>query len=242
MTTHVPRLFINHRLGIGNNITLPEKPAHHIRHVLRAKLGDPLILFDGLGGEYASSIISIRHNEIEVTIVSYDSVSRESALDITLGIGILKREAMKTALRQAIELGVTSIFPVETEYTSVTRKQFDKRRGNWLQVIQSACEQSGRTMLPTLHEVLNFNQWIELADGDLKLLASPLAGTGLKCIEIVPQSICVLVGPEGGISDYEEQRALESGFVLVSMGNRVLRAETAPSAILSLMQYRWGDF
>ena len=97
-------------------------------------------------------------------------------------------------------------------------------------------------MLPTLHEVLNFNQWIVLADGDLKLLASPLAGTGLKCIESAPQSICVLVGPEGGISDNEEQRALEAGFALVSMGNRILRAETSPAAILSLMQYHWGDF
>ena len=112
MATHVPRLFINHQLAIGNNITLPEKTAHHIQHVLRAKLGDPLILFDGLGGEYASSIISIRHNEVEVSIVSYDSVSRESTLNIMLGIGILKREAMKTAIRQATELGVTSIIPV----------------------------------------------------------------------------------------------------------------------------------
>lgn len=242
MTTHVPRLFINCQLGIGNNVTLPEKTAHHIQHVLRAKLGDPLILFDGLGGEYVSSIISIRHNEVEVSIVSYDPVSRESTLDIMLGIGILKREAMKTALRQAIEFGVTSIIPLETENTSVTRKQFDKRWKNWRQVIQSACEQSGRTMLPTLHEVQTFNQWIEFADGDLKLLASPLAETGLKCIELVPQSISVLVGPEGGISDNEEQRALEAGFVLVSMGNRILRAETAPAAFLSLMQYRWGDF
>jgi len=242
MTTHVPRLYINRQLGIGNNVTLPEKTAHHIQHVLRAKLGDLLILFDGLGGEYASSIVNFRHNKVEVNVVSYDAVSRESRLNIMLGIGILKREAMKTALQNAIELGVTSIIPVETENTSVTRKQFDKRRENWLQVIQSACEQSGRTMLPILHEVLNFRQWIELADGDLKLLASPLAETGLKCIKSEPQSICMLVGPEGGISADEEQTALDAGFVLVSMGKRVLRAETAPAAFLSLMQYRWGDF
>ena len=242
MATHVPRLFTKHRLCVGNNVTLTEKTAHHVHHVLRAKLGDSLIMFDGLGGEYASSIISIRPNEVEVDIVSYDPVNRESTLNIMLGIGILKREAMKTSLQKAVELGVTSIIPVETENTSVTRKQFDKRRENWLQVIQSACEQSGRTMLPTLHEVLNFNQWIEFADDDLKLLASPLAGTGLRCIELAPQSICVLVGPEGGISVNEEHRALKAGFVPVSMGKRVLRAETTPAAFLSLMQYRWGDF
>lgn len=242
MATHVPRLFINHQLGIGNNLTLPEKTAHHIQHVRRAKLGDPLVLFNGTGGEYLSSITSIRRSKVEVDIVSYDPVNRESSLTIMLGIGILKREAMNNAVEKAIELGVTSIVPVETDSTSVTRTHFGKRRDNWLQVIQSACEQSGRTLLPTLHEVLSFNQWLDFADGDLKLLASPLTGNGLKCIESTPQSVCVLIGPEGGISKNEEQRALDAGFVLVSMGSRILRAETAPAALVAIMQYRWGDF
>lgn len=242
MAIHVPRLFTDHHLGIGNNVILSGKTAHHIQHVLREKLGNPLILFDGLGGEYTCTIISIGRREVEVNINGHDPANRESVLNITLGIAILKREAMNTAVRQATELGVTSIIPVETDNTSVTRVQFGKRRENWLRVIQSACEQSGRTMLPTLHEVVDFDQWIELAKGDLKLLASPLAGTGIKCIVSVPKSISLLIGPEGGISGSEEQRALDAGFVPVSLGSRILRAETAPIALLSLMQYRWGDF
>ena len=242
MAIHVPRLFTDHHLGIGDNVILSGKTAHHIQHVLREKSGNPLILFDGLGGEYTCPIVSIGRHEVEVNINGHDPANRESALNITLGIAILKREAMNTAVRQATELGVTSIIPVETDNTSVTRVQFGKRRENWLQVIQSACEQSGRTMLPTLHEVVDLDRWIEFADADLKLLASRTSRTGLKCIELMTQSICVLLGPEGGISENEERRALEAGFVLVSMGSRILRGETAPVAFLSLMQYRWGDF
>jgi len=239
---HISRLFINHNLQINNQVTLPSPAAHHIQHVLRARIGDPLILFDGQGGEYNSKIVSMQRDKVDVNIVNYDPVNRESALNIMLGIGILKREAMKYALQKAAELGVTSITPIETENTSVTRKQFDKRRQNWLQVIQSACEQSGRTMLPALHEVQRFDQWIDLADGDLKLLASPLAKNSLKQIQSTPESISVLIGPEGGISNEEEQKALDAGFEAASIGRRTLRADTVPAAFLSIIQHRWGDF
>jgi|TARA_B100002003_G_scaffold3941_1_gene3646 16S rRNA (uracil1498-N3)-methyltransferase len=242
VTAHTPRLFTNHRLDIGHKVTLSDKTANHIQHVLRSKPGDHLILFNGEGGEYVSNIVTSSRNKIEVEVVRFDPVSRESKLNILLGIGILKREAMKTALQKATELGATAIVPVETRNTSVTRAQFDKRRETWLQVIQSAGEQSGRTLLPTLYEAHKFDQWIKLAKGDLKLLTSPGADGGLNLIDQVPQSVCLMIGPEGGITLDEEQIALDAGFVLVSLGNRILRAETVPTALLSLLQYRWGDF
>ncbi|MDP6081267.1 MAG: 16S rRNA (uracil(1498)-N(3))-methyltransferase [Arenicellales bacterium] len=242
MASHILRLFTNHRLDIGTKVTLSRKSANHIQHVLRSKPGDHLILFNGEGGEYISNIVSCNRNETEVEIIRFDPVNRESKLDILLGIGILKREAMKAALQKATELGATTIVPVETKNTSVARSKFDKRRENWLQVIQSAGEQSGRTLLPVLQEAHGFDEWIALAKGDLKLLASPGAERSLNCIEQAPQSICLLIGPEGGFTLSEEQLAQEKGFELVTIGNRILRAETIPTALLSLVQYRWGDF
>jgi 16S rRNA (uracil1498-N3)-methyltransferase len=242
MTAHVPRLFIDQRLSVGSDVILKDKAAHHIQHVLRGKSGDSLILFDGSGGEYASVVIEIRRNQVELGIISFDAVNRESKLQIMLGIGMLKRDGMKTALQKATELGVTGITPIESGYTSVSRQQFEKRRVNCLQVIQSACEQSGRTMLPVLEKVQSFDQWLELSNADLKLLASPDTGSGLGRIESRPRSVCVLVGPEGGISDTEEEKALAAGFLRISMGSRILRAETVPTALLALLQYRWGDF
>jgi 16S rRNA (uracil1498-N3)-methyltransferase len=96
--------------------------------------------------------------------------------------------------------------------------------------------------LPILHDVHPFAEWIETTEGDLKLLSSPNATQSLNEIQMTPRSICLLIGPEGGISDWEELAAIELGFRPILVGRRILRAETAPAALLSLLQFRWGDF
>jgi 16S rRNA (uracil1498-N3)-methyltransferase len=238
----LPRFYIDQSLESGGDVVLPEKTAHHVRDVLRAKSGDRLILFNGLGGEYTAEITGINRKQVEISVIAFDEISRESCLDITLGLGILKRDAMNSAVQKATELGVTSIVPLESANISVARKKFDNRRQHWLQVIQSACEQCGRTKLPILHDVHPFAEWIETAVGDLKLLSSLNATQSLNEIQMTPRSICLLIGPEGGISDQEELAAVELGFRPILIGRRILRAETAPSALLSLLQFRWGDF
>jgi 16S rRNA (uracil1498-N3)-methyltransferase len=239
---HLPRFYVDQGIGSRGNVILPERTSHHIRDVLRARTGDQLILFNGLGGEYTAEIKGVSRKQVEIKIIAFDDINRESCLEITLGLGILKRDAMNSAIQKATELGVTNIVPLETANISVSRKKFENRRQHWHQVIQSACEQSGRTKLPILHDVHPLADWIETAAGDLKLLSSLNATQGLNEIHTVPRSICLLIGPEGGISDEEEFAAAESGFTPVLMGRRILRAETAPAALLSLIQYRWGDF
>jgi len=240
--TRAPRLYINQALGIGGTIILPEITSHHVLHVLRQKSEDQLVLFNGLGGEYRGIVSAITRNRVEISIIQSHDVDRESPLEITLGLSILKRDAMNTAIQKATELGVTHIVPVETVNTSVSRKKFEKRHEHWHQIIRSACEQCGRTRLPTLDEVHSFAGWIDTAQGELKLLASLRSPRKLSEIQTAPHLVCLLIGPEGGISEEEEIAAVNKGFEPVSAGSRVLRAETVPTALLSLIQFRWGDF
>jgi 16S rRNA (uracil1498-N3)-methyltransferase len=238
----LPRFYIDQGLEARGSVILPEKTAHHVRDVLRARTGDQLILFNGLGGEYTAEITDISRKQVEINIIAFDEINRESCLEITLGLGILKRDAMNSAIQKATELGVTRIVPLETANISVSRKKFENRQQHWHQVIQSACEQCGRTKLPILHDVLHLTEWIDIAVGDLKLLSSLNTTLGLNEIQMTPGSVCLLIGPEGGISDKEELSAVQSGFKPVLIGKRILRAETAPAALLSLLQFRWGDF
>jgi 16S rRNA (uracil1498-N3)-methyltransferase len=239
---HIPRLFINDELGVGRDIELPEKSAHHVLHVLRKGVNDDLILFNGQGGEYHGYITSIKRSHVIVCIHSNDAIDRESSLQVTLGLGILKRDAMNTTLQKATELGVTSIIPVDTTNTSVSRKQLDKREVQWRQVIQSACEQSGRTQVPNLDIVHTFDDFLRIDKHDLKLIPSPATDIRMSSINSAVKSVCVVIGPEGGFTDTEMTLAIENGFLPVAIGKRILRAETVPTVILSLLQDRWGDF
>lgn len=239
---HLPRLYIDQNLDIGDKVMLPEKSGHHVQQVLRTGPGGRLVLFNGLRGEYTAVISAVIRSQVEVNIIHFEDVDRESRLDITLGLSILKREAMNKAIEKATELGVTNIVPLETTNISVSRKKIESRHDHWNQVIQSACEQCGRTKLPSLAHAISFTDWINSAKGDLKLIPSLQATRSLADVQSTPVSIYLPIGPEGGFSAAEETCAVKAGFIPVRLGRRVLRAETVPAALLSLLQFRWGDF
>jgi 16S rRNA (uracil1498-N3)-methyltransferase len=238
----ITRLFVEQHLEVGQEISLPEKSAHHVLHVLRKNVSDELVLFNGRGGEYPSIISGIKRNHVSITIRAKHEANRESPISLTLGLGILKRDAMNTALQKATELGVSKIIPIEASNTSVSRKHSEKRTGQWQQVIESACEQSGRTQLPVLESVETFEDFLCVERDSLNLIASPTAETHLKEIEYEASSICITIGPEGGFSETELALAMRNNFLPITIGPRILRAETMPAVILSLLQYRWGDF
>ena len=149
---------------------------------------------------------------------------------------------MNTSLQKATELGVTRIIPVETTNTSVSRKHIEKRESQWQQVIESACEQSGRTQLPILEDIHSFSDFLCVENESLKLIPSPIAETALGDIESTAKSICIVIGPEGGFTDDEVADAIRNDYQPIAIGERILRAETVPAVFLSLLQYRWGDF
>lgn len=237
----IPRLFVDALLGAGTNIRLGGAEAHYLRHVLRCRPGSRLILFNGQGGEYSARMIATDRHSADVQIEAYTAVERESALNVHLGVGIVKRDAMDTAIQKATELGATEISPLISGFTDIPKKSLTAKHNHWLQVIRSACEQCERNRPPILNQPLSLNDWLEASNADLKLVAHPAGTTTMDQLPAVLNSIALLTGPEGGLSDAEISRCQAHGFLTIGLGPRILRADTAPTVLLTLVQARFGD-
>lgn len=235
-----PRLFIDRSLAADTAIELCDAPAHYLRTVLRLRPGDPVTLFNGTGGEYRGEISAMDRRRVGVTVGSFIDADRESPLTIMLGLGVIRRDAMDAAIQKATELGVSEITPLITEFTS-TAKSATRRHDHWVRVIRSACEQCERNIPPTLHQTMPASDWIASTTADLKLAAHPRRDSHIRTIDARPQTVAVLIGPEGGLSEAELQTVRSHQFEIVSLGPRILRAETAPTALIALIQSRWGD-
>jgi len=234
-------------LAAGGRVTLTGSAASHVARVLRLGLGDPLMLFDGSGGEHSARIESAGGGSVTVAVLEHIASDRESPLALTLAQGISRGERMDWVVQKATELGVTRIVPLLTE-RSVVRldaRQARKKLEHWHAVCVAACEQCGRNRLPQLQEPQELPQF--LAEG----LAGPEAGTtkvllsaqGQARLPDLPrhQPITVLIGPEGGLAPAEQQAAIAAGFTPLRVGPRVLRTETAAVVALAVLQREFGD-
>ena len=224
------------------DISLPEAQAHYLTRVLRMEAGRPLIVFNGEGGSYNAEIISASKNNCVVRLADFTADNHQSPLNCSLAIGISKGERFEFVLQKACELGVTQIYPLFTQRTEVrldaTRQS--KKTEHWQQVIISSCEQNGRNIIPTLYPPQTLSEFLPQAQADLKLVLHHRANQALNSYS-APQSVCLLIGPEGGLSEDEIQLAEQQGFNPLVLGPRILRTETAPLVALSLVQYQWGD-
>lgn len=237
-----PRIYTPQELAEGAELALDEAAARHVAGALRLKPGAGLRLFNGGGGEYAARIGAVDRRQVRVTVGNFLDFECESPLPITLGLAISRGERMDYAIQKATELGVTAIQPLITERTEVRLKgeREQKKRRHWQQVATSACEQCGRNRIPQVHMALTLGEWLERAAGDCRLVLHHRADTGLAAMA-TPQSVDLLVGPEGGLSAPEIEAALGAGFSPLALGPRVMRTETAPVAVLSILQFHWGD-
>ncbi len=219
-----------------------EATAHHILHVLRLKMGESIILLDGSGSEFKGSISKIVKKKVFVVLEAEEKISKESKVSIHLIQAISRRERMDLSLQKAVELGVTEITPILSDFCNVKKSKLDlkQKEEHWRGVMISATEQSGRAVLTRLNPVLDFPEMLNTVSADLRLCLSP-QGFALATTEPKPQSIAVLVGAEGGLSEREEQQAHEAGFLLLSLGPRILRTETAGLVAISILQHRYGD-
>ncbi|MDG2072030.1 MAG: 16S rRNA (uracil(1498)-N(3))-methyltransferase [Pseudomonadales bacterium] len=233
-----PRFFVKHPLAAGEALQLPQSVSHHMLHVLRMKTGDQATLFNGSGSEFPVTITHIKRSNVSVSVDEPEYISRESSLNTILALAVLKSNAMDAALTRATELGVSEIVPIMTDRCSKPRA----RDEHWQEVIQSSCEQCGRNQLPLLSSMRSFDDWLASAPQGLRLLANPLAAGSLKDIASTPSTVSIMIGPEGGLASSEVEAAEHVGFTSIAVGHRILRAETAPAALLALVQYRWGDF
>ncbi len=242
----MPRFHCPTPLQTGDVISLPAGAARHVQ-VLRMQPGDVITLFSGepMHGEFQATIEHMGRSDVRVLVGAHSSVERESARQVHLIVSVPANDRMDWLVEKATELGVASIQPVMTE-RSVLRlsgERADKKRVHWQAVAVAACEQCGRNQVPVVHAVLGLNAWLAANKGkhggnseQLRYLLS-LRPERKALSTLVGQSsaaVTFLSGPEGGFSTAEEDVALAKGFQAVSLGNRVLRAETAGLAALTL--------
>ncbi len=233
----LPRLFIDHPLPIaGATFALPAGPARHVQ-VLRLQPGAALTLFDGRGGEHAASVVQMGRSEVTVQLGAHAALDRELALPVTLALGMPANERMDTVIEKATELGAVAVQPLlcERSVLRLAGERAQKKVGHWQGVATAASEQSGRTRLLQVAPVRSLAEWLrELpTDERARWLLSLADATPLAALTPPHAGVVALSGPEGGLSPAEEALARAAGFVPVSLGARVLRADTAPLALLA---------
>lgn len=233
------RIFQEKIFSVGEIARLDERASHYLASVLRLKEAAPLILFNGDGYDYPATIVHIEKKTVSVQVLSRAQVSRESPLAIHLYQGLCRGEKMDFVIQKAVELGVSAITPLLTEYVEVklNAEKLEKRRQHWQAIIVSACEQSGRAVLPVLHAP---RELFSLTDLENALVLHP-SEEGAASIKQA-KNISILVGPEGGFSEKEIQFLIKNKMNVYALGPRILRTETAALAMIASLQTRLGDF
>ena len=243
----MPRFHCPLPLSAGQEVDLPSGAARHVQ-VLRMQPGETITLFEGTpegpGGEWQATILRMGRSDVQVRVDSFTANERENARPVHLLAGITANERMDWLVEKATELGVHSITPILAERSVLKLKgeRGEKKRSHWQAVAVAACEQCGRNRVPVVHEAVSLAQWLQAqgpaAPGSsLRAVLSLAEGTqplGQVLPADVQQPVYFLSGPEGGLTAAEEQIARAQGFAPVTLGPRVLRAETAPLAALVL--------
>jgi 16S rRNA (uracil1498-N3)-methyltransferase len=232
-----PRLHVAAPLVDGAEFSLPDGAARHVQ-VLRLQPGAALTLFDGSGAEWTAEVVQMARHAVVVRVGVRREVDRELPLSITLALGVPTNERMDAVVEKATELGVTAIQPLlcERSVLRLAGERADKRREHWQSVAIAACEQCGRNKVPVIEPIRPLGTWLASLSVGAPLQTRWLLSTS----QTMPlhsrshgRAVIALSGPEGGLSAAEEGAALERGFEPVSLGPRVLRADTAPLALLA---------
>jgi len=237
------RIYLAENLTLGNHVFLDGRASNHVLRVLRLRVADPLVVFDGQGHEFSAEITAIHKQLAQILLKESVIPIAESPLFIHLGQAISRGDNMDYSLQKAVELGVKTITPLLTERGGIklTTERLDNKLVHWQQIIISACEQSGRAYLPQLVPAQTLSDWLKQQQEACKLLLHPGREKHLKIITPGNSQICLLVGPEGGFSDKEVALAEQCGFTTISLGPRILRTETAAPAAITAIQCFWGD-
>lgn len=243
------RFFTNTPLNIGDTIQLSASAAAHATRALRLNLDDEVIIFNGDGHDYGCTITSIEKNTVFVRVNQSQQLNNESPLKITLIQAISSGDRMDFTIQKAVELGVTLIQPITSQRSVVklSTERAEKRTQHWQNIAISACEQSGRAVVPNVLAPLSFSQYFakNTKKEDESILKITLAPTATKDLKSLPQTsyhIQLLIGAEGGLSDDEILLSQRNGFEAITLGKRILRTETAGLAAIASIQTLWGDF
>ncbi len=230
-------------LPAGGEVQLPEALAHHAVRVLRLAHGDPVLVFDGNGGEIEATL-AVRGKAVFARLGEHHRVERESPLAVVLVQALASGDKMDWVVQKAVELGAVAIQPLQAE-RSVLRlsgERADKRLAHWRQVAVAASEQCGRNRIAEVRPVMSLASWLAASAGALRYVLAPGGACGLGGAACPAQAVHLLIGPEGGWSEAELAACDAAGCIRLTLGPRILRTETAGLAALAAMQARWGDF
>ena len=234
----LPRFFVDQPLHAGAALALPAAAARHVQ-VLRLQPGAAVVLFNGDGAEWAATVTHIGRSEVTLLLGARVEVERELGRAVTLALGMPANERMDALVEKATELGVRVIQPLQCERAvlRLSGERAHKKVAHWQAVAVAACEQSGRTHVPVIAPVRSLPDWLRepAAPGSTRWLLSLGSAPTVSALPAPSAAVVCLSGPEGGLTPAEESLARDAGFEPVSLGPRVLRADTAPLALLAYL-------
>lgn len=242
----IARFFIASELSIGTSIELPIDIVHHMQ-ILRLRLGDKVILFNGNGYEYTANITKFSKNFV-ITYLEHThiAVADNSKFSLTLCISLIANDKMDMAIQKSIELGVNKIIPIISQYSKrVDADKIVKKLEHWRKIIINSSEQCGANKIAEITAPVNFQKLItqnaKNSIQELKLIASP-HNNASKLPKIAPQNISLIIGPEGGFTQDEVTQAFNAQYLNLYLGSRILRAETAVIASISVLNTLYDNF
>ncbi|WP_369434240.1 16S rRNA (uracil(1498)-N(3))-methyltransferase [Psychromonas sp. MME1] len=237
-----PRFYDPQPLLINSEIMLGDDATQHIR-VLRLKPGANIMLFNGSGGQYLATLQDVQKRSCSAYIDSFQETNNESPLDLHLGQVISRGDRMEFVIQKAVELGVNEITPLLSERCGVKidPQRMQKKQQQWQKIAIAACEQSGRNMVPTIHETQDLATWCAIQETAVKLTLHPRASISINQLPDNINKIRLLIGPEGGLTDDEINLTEKLNFTETLLGPRVLRTETAALTAITALQCRFGD-
>ncbi|WVD68964.1 16S rRNA (uracil(1498)-N(3))-methyltransferase [Orbus wheelerorum] len=224
-------------------IELDDNAFNHIVRVLRMKQGESITLFDGSNKITEATISQINKKNLIVNTLDSTIDDRESPLNIHLGQVLSRGEKMEFTIQKSVELGVNTITPLLSNRCGVKLDgdRLDKKVQQWQKIAQSACEQCGRNIVPTINPIQKLEQWCATLDNYTKLTLHPRAQHGINQLSLINSNIALLIGPEGGLTETEINMTTEQQFIEILLGPRILRTETVALTAITALQVKFGD-
>lgn len=235
------RIYLPNTHSVNNQISITADKARYLASVLRCKEGETLVIFNGEGNCFQTKISKVGKKEVIADVLEKFQCNPESPINITLVQSLLRGEKMDLVIQKTTELGVREIVPVVTERSQLRET---RKTARWQKIAEEASRQSGRTVIPVVHEPVSFQDMF--TDNDFKGVIfyeeeSVRLSDSISSLVSHPSSLFIVIGPEGGFTKEEVELAKEKGLVAASLGKRILRAETAAIAAVTLAQYALGD-
>ena len=221
-------------------INLKKDSSKHLTQVLRKKKGSLIELFDGMGSSCIAEIASLKRNQIEVRVIEKNKFTKRQGVKVFLGQSLIKSEPFSLSIQKATELGVESISPIYTERTVVKVKK-DSRNRRWESIAINACQQCGEDWIPQINQITSLDQWLRNVKTKQRIVLYPKAEKKFSTLKL-QKEVTIAIGPEGDFTNREIDLMSEYNFLPVSLGERILRADTAVISSLSAIRTMSGEF